>query len=357
MNTYHSLAKIVTVVAAIISLIVFIAIPVGYFTVAYRYEVAALQAEASRSANSISELIDANPDTWRSDKRRLVVTLIQNSSFTAVHRNHIRDEQGNSIAFIPVELAWPVATRSAVLSNGNSVAGEVEVAKSFRPMLLATSIAAVFGFVLALAIYLALRVLPLRSLTHVVKSLDESREILRNEVLSKDRALLEAQDIGSAMRHQAMHDGLTNLPNRILLHDRLQQALLIGQRENKMLALMMMDLDQFKIINDTLGHHSGDMVLQHVATRLQNVLRGSDTIARLGGDEFAILLTAVNSLEGVVIAAQKVLETIRQPMKIDGNTRYIGASLGIVLFPEHGNDPTTSIAPMSVVDGYPDTKE
>ena len=101
----------------------------------------------------------------------------------------------------------------------------------------------------------------------------------------------------------------------------------------------MMDLDQFKAINDTLGHHSGDMVLQQVANRLQQVLRGSDTAARLGGDEFAILLTAVSGRDGVIIAAQKILETIRQPLEIEGHTLHIGTSLGIVLFPEHGDDP------------------
>lgn len=345
MNTYHSLAKIVQVVAGAISLIAFIAIPLGYFFVAYRYESAALQVEANRSANSILEIIDANPDSWRSDKRRLVVTLILNAPVTAMHRNHIRDEHGNSIAFIPVELDWPVFSRSAVLSNGNRVAGEkvigkVEVAKSMRPLLLASGIAALFSAVLALAIYFALKILPLRALTRVVKSLDEAQELLRGEIQAKEQALLEARDIGSAMHHQAMHDGLTNLPNRILLHDRLQQAILISLREKKMLALIMMDLDQFKAINDTLGHHCGDMVLQQVATRLLQVLRGSDTVARLGGDEFAILLTAVSGRDGVIIAAQKILETVRQPINIGSRTLHIGASLGIVLFPEHGDDST-----------------
>lgn len=339
MNPYHTLAKVVTAVASAIALIVFITIPAGYFAVAYRYETAALEAEANRSANSIAELIDANPDSWRTDKRRLVITLILNTSFTATHRNQIRDEQGHSIAFIPVNLDWPVFSRSAVLSEGNKVAGEVVVAKSLRPVLIATGTVTLISFLLALAIYFALKKLPFRALSRVVKSLDDAQELLRGEIQSKERALLEAQDIGSAMRHQAMHDGLTNLPNRILLHDRLQQAILISMREKKLLALVMMDLDQFKAVNDTLGHHSGDMVLQQVAMRLQQVLRGSDTVARLGGDEFAILLTTVSGRDGVVIAAQKILETVRQPLQIVGHTLHINTSLGIVLFPEHGDSP------------------
>ena len=174
-------------------------------------------------------------------------------------------------------------------------------------------------------------------MTRVVQSLDESQALLRAEIQAKELALIEAQDIGSAMRHQAMHDGLTTLPNRILLHDRLQQSILISLREKKMFALIMMDIDQFKVINDTLGHHAGDLVLQEVAVRLQNVLRGSDTVARLGGDEFAILLTTISGRDGVVIATQKILETIRQPLKLENRTLHIGISLGIVLFPEHGD--------------------
>lgn len=339
MNTYHSLAKIVTGVAGIISLIVFIAIPAGFFSVAYRYESEKLQTEANRSASSISEIIYDHPDSWRLDERRLTVALIVNTSLISPHRNHIMDEQGNSVAFIPVDLDKPVFSRSAGLTYGNRIVGKVEVAESLRPLLIDTGIAALASAVLALAIYFALRILPLRALTNVVKRLDESQELLRVEIQAKERALLEAQDIGSAMRHQAMHDGLTNLPNRILLHDRLHQAILIGIREKKILALIMMDLDKFKAINDTLGHHAGDMVLQEVATRLQKVLRGSDTIARLGGDEFAILLMTVSGLAGVVIVVQKILETIRQPLDIEGHILNIGASLGIALFPEHSDDP------------------
>ncbi|MDO8412904.1 MAG: EAL domain-containing protein [Gallionellaceae bacterium] len=201
--------------------------------------------------------------------------------------------------------------------------------------------AGLISAVVALAIYFALKILPLRALNRLVKHLDDSQEVLRKEILAKELALLKAQDIGIAMRHQALHDGLTNLPNRILLHDRLHQAVLVGQREKKSFGLIMIDLDQFKAINDTLGHHIGDSVLQQVATRLQAILRGSDTIARLGGDEFAILLPSISGIDGVVIAAQKVLNTLRFPLTVETHTLHAGASLGLVLFPDHGKDPET----------------
>ena len=202
-------------------------------------------------------------------------------------------------------------------------------------------IAGGIGILLAFAIYFTLKIFLLRTLTGIILGLEESRKLLREEVLAKELALLKAQDIGVAMRHQALHDGLTNLPNRILLHDRLKQAALIVQREKKLFGLIMMDLDQFKAINDTLGHHVGDLVLQQVATRLQQLLRGSDTVARLGGDEFAILLISVTDMSGVVTAAQKILDSLRQPLCIEEHTLHAGASLGLVLFPDHGNDPET----------------
>ncbi len=140
------------------------------------------------------------------------------------------------------------------------------------------------------------------------------------------------------LQYQAMYDSLTKLPNRVLFADRLQQAILIGRREKQPFALIAMDLDRFKEINDTLGHHAGDQVLQHVAVCIRTILRESDTVARMGGDEFAILLAPVSDLDGALAAAKKILKALEQPANIAGQQIEIGASLGIVLFPEHGED-------------------
>ncbi len=113
----------------------------------------------------------------------------------------------------------------------------------------------------------------------------------------------ERKQVEQELQHQYLHDSLTNLPNRTLLRDRLQQAILLGQRENKPLALLMMDLDRFKEINDSLGHYNGDLVLQEMAVRLRGVLRQSDTVARLGGDEFAFLLPAVKDQASAILTA------------------------------------------------------
>ena len=140
------------------------------------------------------------------------------------------------------------------------------------------------------------------------------------------------------LSYQALHDSLTDIPNRTLLHDRLQQAILTAKREHKSVALMMMDLDRFKEINDTMGHHSGDLVLQTVATRLRGILRQSDTVARLGGDEFAMVLPGITDTAAAIQAAQKILNAVQQPLMLEGCNIDIGASLGIALYPDHGEE-------------------
>ncbi|HEY7295130.1 MAG TPA: diguanylate cyclase, partial [Dehalococcoidia bacterium] len=144
----------------------------------------------------------------------------------------------------------------------------------------------------------------------------------------------------AALEHQARHDALTGLPNRVLLRDRVEQAIRTSGREALPLALLVMDLDGFKEVNDTLGHQMGDVLLQQVARRLQDALRASDTVARMGGDEFAILLPG-DAQAGAQIAAHKLLEALDRPFLIDGCGIDVGASIGIAVYPDHGLDAQT----------------
>jgi len=132
----------------------------------------------------------------------------------------------------------------------------------------------------------------------------------------------------------AYHDSLTDLPNRALFLDRLQQAILRSHRDEKGLAVLLIDLDGFKEINDALGHHAGDLVLQEVAARLRGALRASDTVARLGGDEFAVLLPATD-LNRAELAARKVLHDLQHPFVADGRPLLVSASIGIAAVPWH----------------------
>ena len=142
--------------------------------------------------------------------------------------------------------------------------------------------------------------------------------------------------------HQALHDPLTNLPNRVLLHDRLGQAIASARREPhaQPVALLVLDLDRFKEVNDTLGHHAGDRLLQEVGVRLRGALRESDTVARLGGDEFAAVLPGADAASAV-IAAAKLQAALEMPLFLEGRELSMAASIGVAAYPAHGADADT----------------
>ena len=153
---------------------------------------------------------------------------------------------------------------------------------------------------------------------------------------------LELQSLNAAIAHQAMHDPLTELPNRSLLLERLQQAIRLGKRNNTRLAFLMLDLNNFKEVNDTLGHPEGDRLLREVANRLPAALRESDTVGRLGGDEFGIVLPEVEIDQAWQVAA-KIISTLAPCFSLEGQVISISASIGIALYPDHGEEHTALI--------------
>ncbi len=138
------------------------------------------------------------------------------------------------------------------------------------------------------------------------------------------------------LNYQAYHDLLTQLPNRILFDDRMKQILAHAGRNGKKFAMLFMDLDRFKLINDTLGHVMGDLVLQQVSGRILACLRAEDTLSRFGGDEFCLLLPDIPSRESVAAVAEKILKAVRQPFSIDDHELYLSLSLGIAIYPDAG---------------------
>ncbi len=150
----------------------------------------------------------------------------------------------------------------------------------------------------------------------------------------------ELQKAAEIERHRALHDELTDLPNRALLHERIDQAILDARRNNSPIAVLLMDLDRFKEINDTLGHYYGDYVLQLIAPRLRSCIRESDTISRLGGDEFAVVLPGVN-LEKAAAISEKIVHAMEESFQIEGNDLHLDISIGIAMYPEHGLDSDT----------------
>ena len=145
------------------------------------------------------------------------------------------------------------------------------------------------------------------------------------------------------MRFHAYHDLLTQLPNRTLFKDRLTLGIAQATRNQSRLAVMFLDLDRFKIVNDSLGHNMGDRLLKAVATRLTNCLRKGDTLSRFGGDEFTLLLPEIRNDEDVGVIARKIVDELNAPFLIDSHELYIGASIGIAVFPEAGETAQTLI--------------
>jgi diguanylate cyclase (GGDEF)-like protein/PAS domain S-box-containing protein len=164
---------------------------------------------------------------------------------------------------------------------------------------------------------------------------DRSVWLLR-DVTTRERAEADLRD-------KALHDPLTGLPNRTLLGDRLASAIAVAQRQDTALSLLLMDLDGFKGVNDTWGHHAGDLVLVEIASRLSATLRESDTAARLGGDEFVLLLPAT-PLVGAIEAARALVDFIVAPITVEGKPLTVGASIGIAVFPNHGRDAEVLLA-------------
>ena len=159
---------------------------------------------------------------------------------------------------------------------------------------------------------------------------------LFSSVLRRTRGQLDQQRTKAV--HDALHDALTGLPNRTLLADRFEQALRAGNRNSSPTALLLIDLDRFKEVNDTLGHHVGDQLLAQIGPRLAGALRGADTVARLGGDEFAVLLPAVDGLTGALDVASRLREALAQAFKVEDVELDIDASIGVVISGAHGDD-------------------
>ncbi|MBD0341928.1 MAG: diguanylate cyclase, partial [Microcoleus sp. Co-bin12] len=173
--------------------------------------------------------------------------------------------------------------------------------------------------------------------------------IIRNESGKAVRAIGTMMDITQRkqaeeiLRYQAVYDQLTGLPNRLLFNERLLASLKKAKKTQKMLAVMFLDLDKFKKINDTLGHAAGDRLLEGFAGRISETLRSTDTVARWGGDEFTLLLPDINCLEDAVKTAQRILNNLKPAFKLEEQAFHISSSIGIAVYPDDGEDAETLV--------------
>ena len=153
--------------------------------------------------------------------------------------------------------------------------------------------------------------------------------------------ITERKQMEQKLEEMATHDFLTGLPNRVLLLDRFNMAAALSHRNKARLAVMSLDLDRFKSINDTLGHDAGDQVLKSVSARLTGIIRASDTLARVGGDEFILVMMGTNHAKDATAIAQKILDSFTEPLSIDGHQLHLSTSIGIAIYPEDAQDMET----------------
>jgi diguanylate cyclase (GGDEF)-like protein len=163
------------------------------------------------------------------------------------------------------------------------------------------------------------------------KALDSNNLDLKLQI--NERKLAERQ-----LKHLALHDPLTGLPNRLLFQDRLHQAIALSKRNKYKFALLFMDLDNFKIINDTMGHDAGDELLKQVSLIISGTGRETDTVARLGGDEFAFIINKINTVEGAMIFAKRINTLLKTPIAVNGNNINMGSSIGVTIYPDDANN-------------------
>ena len=228
--------------------------------------------------------------------------------------------------------------RPADLVVANLVLPDAAGSDVVRTLRACAPLAAIVGLTACDDRDLGLEAVRLGASGYLVKGEGEGAALVRQmlHALELRRMIQTLADEHARMEHIATHDPLTGLPNRALLFDRLGQAIEAVKRNDRHLAVMFVDLDGFKELNDTLGHAAGDELLGAVAARLRQALRASDTVARLGGDEFVLLCTHLASVEDGCLVAHKIAETLGLPFALQGRSWSIGASVGVALHSGEG---------------------
>jgi diguanylate cyclase (GGDEF)-like protein len=310
------LRRLVDLAALISILLVTLAIPTAYWNVRVAQEHAAVRTLSSVYGSLTTAAIAQKPTIWKFEEHRLLALVqhdVARDGAATVYT--ITDEHGQTlVSSSPTPAAAPAVVEQAALYDATDVVGHYRVERSLRAALKNTAVVALLSLLVALLCALPLRALPLRALRR-----------------SQERLI-----------HMAKHDALTGLPNRSLLDDRLEQALLYADRYRRHVTVAFMDLDNFKTINDSLGHDAGDELLVQMSLRLSKAVRSTDTVVRLGGDEFVIVLfDQPDGADSVSITLKRMMQAVAEPLDLRGHTVQLGCSIGVATYPLDGQDGAT----------------
>ncbi len=335
----QKLARITSLTAIVIAATISIGIPFGYYWVASQYEDQRLLAQADHAAESISKIIFVHPDTWELQEPRLVDFLEAAHQRDRLVNLTIVTNDGLELVTISESQAEPVKTRRSELSDGSRTVGWIEAQLSLRPLLITSFLVFLGSLMLGIIVNVVLRVLPFAALQRTMNSLNQSRSALQQEVENKDRAFAELKKLSETVRYQALHDELTSLPNRTYFLQELSNTVNAARTSSENVGVLLVDLDRFKEINDTLGHHMGDEVLVQISQRLLESLPEDGFLARLGGDEYVVVLDHSSSQRACELA-EAITEVLKPHVMVNEYHLNISGSIGVSQFPDHGDSPS-----------------
>ena len=307
-NTLNT-EQLTLLLAAVLSLFLALIPPLVIHVGGVKSEHANLVVKTEIHAQSITELVNRNPELWQTMTVGLEQILRHRSADGVPEVRTVRNLQGDTVATHTEPLDGPFYfTASEKIYDAGQAVGQLTITRSQTPLLLETLTVFLISLVLALGFYLFLKLKPLADLRR-------SQQALEN---------------------LAMNDGLTGLLNRFAFHQRSEQMLLMAARPQEKVAVLFMDLNKFKQVNDTLGHEAGDELLIEVAHRLRASVRECDILARLGGDEFIVVITGVEGQSAVGVVAEKITTKLCEPFLLGGKTLNASVSIGIAISPADG---------------------
>lgn len=294
-----------TAVAAAAATIVALVLPALHFYYVYQYNTGNIESNTEINAKLISQLVGNNPGMWQFETLRIQELLVGTEHDTNTEVQRVFAENGDLVAERATggPLLGPIIRDSHPLYDAGVIVGRVEFERSLRPQLTQSFMVFVLSGLLGAGIFIALRAVPLRVLRRVI-----------------ERASFLAS-----------HDALTDLPNRALFQEWMVHTMADVERDGTPAAVLFLDLDHFKEVNDLLGHAAGDELLKQVGERMSEALRQNDVLSRLGGDEFAIIQKRIAQPEGAAQLAQRLIAILSEPFDLSGQEAMIGASIGITI--------------------------
>jgi len=329
------LERIANITSIAVAALFALTIPIGYFLVSYTHTTLLLEEQAEVAAHAVSEMVYEQPKFWVYQENRITdMVLISNRGRTDRHFS-VLNQNNEVVVNIGKPITFPKLTVESTITDNGQKTGTIQVSESLAPLYSTTLFVSFAGLLISWLIHYLLKVLPFARLRKVLHSLAMSQQQLRSEIKEKEIALQDITSMSEAMRHQAMHDALTGLPNRAYFNEFAEKQF-NHISKNDQLAILILDLNRFKIINDSLGHQAGDELLKKVSVRLQSALYKNAFLARLGGDEFAMLLHVENSDEAI-LQCKAISENLHQHIMLEEYYIAVHGSIGIACYPQHGN--------------------